>query len=322
MSFDLRISFTGVCLFTPDVAPASPAQHRMHVLLPAFGTGDHHHHARLVYDVAYLTGAPGLARRLDCVPLEGGYLEILSPGALNAAFPREVVSLDPIMSPERLPRSYVSDAPGPLVSSRVTLASGAVSNYEVGAHFEVGEVSARRMTWQLEWTVRGIESDRLALDLRPFTTQEDEPSPPVPPRELFPIGDTIRLFVYNVTCQDLPPLRLMDDFPVGAEVEHFKAYYQLYGASASGKSLPKIFGTEFTPEDVDCGCGPAPGGGGHGLHGAAGDEPRADGVAAEEDDASASDGTAPPPEMPAPAGGGGMGGRPFTCMLSYATLQP
>lgn len=301
MSFDLRVYFTGLCLFAPD-----PRDGRMHIVMPVFNDGSHEHHARLVYDVAHLVrGASHFARSQACVTLTGSFLELLFGRGLNPTLPEEIVSLDPLLDPEKLSRMHVSDAPDPaLVASRITMDSGIISDYEPGVHFTFGGPTARRMTWRAEWNVRGIPGDRLTIALKPFQPPFGlTPTAPAP-TDLFPIGDTIRLFIFNATCEDLPPREsLTPSAPI--PVPHFGGYYRLY-RSGTGKPLPRISG--FTPPSADCNCT---------IHTPDPEEHHIQDVALQDTDADIKHRRV---GATTATTAGSFGGRPFTCMIAQATL--
>ena len=199
----------------------------MEVLLAAVdGGGDpeHKHYARLVYDTAYeVSGATQLARRLACEKLERVALVLpVAPGGPKLVLPDEIIDVDAAAG-RPLPLGLLDPDPGADLACRFTLPAGAVTAYELGNHFEFGAAPSRRMTWEVEWTIRGIPSDRLEWSLLPFGAG----SSPVALQTLYPIGDTIRVRVYNVTCRFLP----MDMGPIDAEPEvahHFAGYYSLY----------------------------------------------------------------------------------------------
>jgi hypothetical protein len=232
MSFDLRIRFAGICLFVPEPGPNARMPEvggKLHVLLPFVKhhhtTGGGHvveHLPRLLYDTAYETRrARAFTRELECVKLNHFALELAGLGAdtLTISLPDEIASIRDVASP--VSRVRVSDTPGPEVAARVTLHQGRVTDYPPGAKAKLrDEENFRRMTAQVEWTIRGIEGDSLPRQvLRGLDGAADTSIP-----ELFPIGDTIHLQVFNAPASLLPgAIPQTGD----ASTDHFEGLYEI-----------------------------------------------------------------------------------------------
>src|SRR5215208_4793067 len=154
MPFDLRVTFTGLCLFTLDRLE-KPAG-RLHAVLINYGgenaggsvggsaTGHPghrpRHYPRLVYDKAYETQrSTALARRLACRELDGSELRIDDQGdAFRPVIPPEVVDLNEIARVGTLDRRYVEPNPGPAVIARVRT--------NVGGFTRIGRIPAPQWT--------------------------------------------------------------------------------------------------------------------------------------------------------------------------------
>lgn len=234
MSFDLRIRFAGICMFVPEPGPDAQnpdASGKVHVLLPVVAhqhtSGGAHvpeHLPRLLYDTAYETQGPrvrAFTRELACVKLDRFALELsgLGADALTITLPEEIATLRHVAQP--VPRARVSANPGPEVAARFSLHQGRVTDYPPGAHAKLrASERFRRMTAQVEWTIRGIEGVSLPKQtLKGLDGAQDSWIP-----ELFPIGDTIHLQVFNAPESALPgATRRAGD----ASTDHFEGFYSL-----------------------------------------------------------------------------------------------
>jgi hypothetical protein len=228
MSFDLRITFTGMCLFVPDPRDATS---RMHVVLPA--AGKHPHDARLLFDGAYVLGASELTRTLECRVLDRQAVRLLQPsGGAALDLPGEIVDLQQTLGKRVAPNKLV-ETPPPVVKSRITLAGGAVTDYEYGAAFDMPYHKGIPMTWQVEWTVRGIADSALKWELVSLDTAVvTEVLPP-----LVPIGGVVHVFVYHVITDELPganPAPVVIVPNVGDPADHFAAFFDVATGGIDG----------------------------------------------------------------------------------------
>lgn len=245
MSFDLRIKFAGICLFVPQPAAGQEGA-RMHVLMPKV---EHQHHGghgggvisehlpRLLYDRAYeQPGSSNFTRELACVPLDRLALELggLSSDGFTPALPAEVASLEEVAG--RVPPARVSDHPGTEVAARVTLRQGRVTYYPAGLQAKLrAKEEFRRMTANVEWTIRGIPGEYLPRQV--LKGLDGGPGATLP--ELYPMGDVIHLEVYNAPAGLLPGGKPK---PGEASTDHFGGFYSIWGM-ASGP-LPVLDGTQ------------------------------------------------------------------------------
>ena len=239
MSFDLRITFIGLCLFVPESSDGP-----MHVLLPATDGHNGHddgelqpHSARLVYDTAHTAqGQTAFRRELACPSLEGFALDLrgLSRGSIGTELPDEFVDMGAIPGGGKVGPTLVGSEPGTSVTSRITLDAGHLTAYELGILWRFRNAAPQPMTWRAEWTIRGIEGDRLeARKLESLHGNDPESLP-----ELFPIGETIHLSVYHVLPRDLPGAR---EAPIAGlpTADHFRGYYRLF-PSAGEHPVPQF----------------------------------------------------------------------------------
>ena len=316
MSFDLSITFTGMCLFAPEPA-STGSTGRMHVLMPAMGQGTDRHYPYLVYDVAYaVEGAKQLSRALHVEGLDE--FELLLPGftrpdgaPIDLSLPEEAYNLDQVFGARRLSREWIRPSPNERLASRVPLVAGCITDYEPGARWRLGFGGPVPMSWKVRWTIRGIEGSELRGVRISRMDGGGYRELPV----LRPIRETIHLYVFNAVCKDLPPQTSMQDPELGYAAHHFSGFYSLYYAS---ENLPVPILESKDPPYT--GTPPCRGGGASVV------ERRGPTSVVHEMDSSTHDahaafkhghgtGGESPPERIDP------GGRPFTCMVAQGSLE-
>jgi hypothetical protein len=226
------------------------------------------HLPRLIFDRAYqmppVAGARHeFTRKLRCVDIRGKILEFLDIGIdpIDISLPREVASLDVVTGANRLPRKFVdSDDPGSELATRVTLGRGCVTDCTEGVEATLLEdEEPRRMTAQVEWTIRGIETADGALTISPGKLKQADAAGRRSGQaeaggeiKLYPIGNTIHLEIWNVPKHELPgaPEKTeaqKQDLPA----EHFAAFYDLLGVVAEDNRpvpIPKMIQTKVESE--------------------------------------------------------------------------
>lgn len=245
MSFDLRIHFVGLNLFVPE----EPS--RMHVLLPS-SKGHKQHHARLIFDEAYLDPKKKeLTRTYNHIKIDGRVVDFtgvpVAEATIDTHLPAEIPSIAKFIEP--LERSLVTSMPDPeRLDGRVSVSSGALGFYGLGARFfSLEDGKPQRMPARLEWTIRGITSmeaaesgARAVLPARDLMGV-DGSIKKLP--NLYPIGNTIHLLVFHAISEEFPPHG--EDFkilkPTKDEADHFKAYYSVVkkGEVVASKPVPK-----------------------------------------------------------------------------------
>jgi hypothetical protein len=240
MPFTLRVTFTGLCLFTVD-RQDRPAG-RLHAVLINYGeenaggsaTGHAahrpRHYPRLVYDKAYETkGATELARRLACPALDGTELRFDDQGnAFRPLIPREVADLDEIAGVGPLNRRHVEPNPPPTVIARVTTNVGGFTG--IGRTPRWTSAQGRREAWprtitnRLEWTIADIPGD--ALDHWTLVGLDGSTGKRLP--TLYPIDGVIDVWVFNAMMSELPPADSTLASLPGERAAHFDAYFLLF----------------------------------------------------------------------------------------------
>lgn len=298
MSYDLRITISGLALYVPD-------GDAMHVLLPATehhthhaGSGgesehpaghdephaghEHHHEGggaapasggngdeendgekdgkdkmephftRIFYDVAHEDpNATQLSRTYRMMDFKGCALDLGGlPTAepLTSQVPGEIPSMEGLA--KRVPRALLQrgqdGAIDPKLAGLLMMKSGAISDCLLGARFEL-KGQQQRITVRSEWTVRGITTDEAVP-----AEGENGPRRPVLPAQpeagllkpLYPIGQTIRLYVFNALAEEFPPDGA--GFNIGApdeDGEHFLVYYDLARpVDEQKRPFPKLVG--------------------------------------------------------------------------------
>ncbi|HEX2093139.1 MAG TPA: hypothetical protein VHG28_12080 [Longimicrobiaceae bacterium] len=230
MSFELRIHYTGLCLFAPDPTPPSGSA-CLHALLL---THHHRHEPRLIYDRAYeRESSPTTDGCLRCRDLNDRALKIDGfgePITPPITLPEEVVDLHMIAGVERLPRRFVEPDPGPKVAARVSTSVGRPGAPQRASLFTVpGGMPPdwpRRITTILQWKVkRKTGQDSVTLVLADLRSRAE---PKVGRITLFPIGGTVDVWIYNALPDDLPPPVRVRNPGHGSPAEHFDAYYSLF----------------------------------------------------------------------------------------------
>lgn len=257
MSFDLRITFTGMCLFVPD-------GERLHVLMPATGGhgghGSHRHDhepaghmhgngsdpagathpghgvedhvVRLYFKSAYLRpGATGVGPELaPAVAMDRRVLDLagVSAGAIDPSLDGcELVDLEPIVG-ERISRSLLAPepVPGGRLVSRVTLAAGRVTGHAPGARWQLTDDGQEvAMTYRVQWTVPVIHPGAAKHGLEwALTNLDGTPAEDLP--RLFPVDGVIDVHVYHTPVRELPPG--VPQVTRVTQADHFGAFYVLY----------------------------------------------------------------------------------------------
>jgi hypothetical protein len=216
----------------------------MHVLLPATNNHAHaghggieKHFARIIYDEAYEhPDRTQLSRRYKLIDLDGRLLDLTGLAVTEPAIDTHLTDELPLITQVANPveRRHVEGLPDEqVVAGRVTMDSGALSFYSLGASFHLNSPSeSQRMAVRTEWTVRGVASRKSAaeggwpvlpgLDLPSADTTRKVARLP----ELYPIGQSIHLMVFHAVSQEFPPHGEDFDIPEPTEdAHHFPAYY-------------------------------------------------------------------------------------------------
>ncbi len=235
---------------------------------PRGGNGRHDRHfARIAYDTAYETGGSAdLSRTLRLVSLEKRSLELLglSDEGLYPGLPGEICQLSEVAG--GLPPEVVGPVPGRGLLGRVTMDAGVLSDVGLGAFFKLSNREPERMTTRTEWTIRGIEGDRLPGQV--LGSLNGEPGDELP--DLFPVRQTIHLVVFNAPRSEFPPFgEFRVDQPARA-ADHFELYYNLYrrvpGEVPQSAASDEIRPIKVVPRDARAKLPDDPGTPPHGVH--------------------------------------------------------
>lgn len=254
MTFTLRITFSGLCLFVPE-AVGGAATGRMHVLMP--GMFGHHHHgtdrhiAALSYDAGSLVqggpvlGVPSLAT------LSGLALEFGSGDTAELGLCGHIPDLREITGRGVDPDQLGPDTRGKL-ASRVTLRAGRITGVAPGVCWEWRPGEFRPIAHKVEWEIPRVKGDRLAV----MATRLGGGGAPKSLGTLFPTGGRLNLEVYHDTTENLPP----EPVPIaqqaipapGEHPRHFSAFYDVFGDSVP-TLLPRYRGNDCPPVANPCG---------------------------------------------------------------------
>ena len=246
-TFELQITFYGLCLFVPD-----DGRKTMHVLLPATGThGTHHveeHLLLLAYDRAYedRSGSEPLSGQPRSFDMSGSVPRWTnrSTGRLDLALPAEVANVSSVWGKPVRKGLLTGPRPAPGLASRMSMSTGAQGGHLRGARWVFGG-ETRELTHALNWAIPGVGEEGLAWDPNSWEKGKD-----VPP-SLFPRGGRIQLYVFHIPDEEkptrLPPAPLPGGEPSpGEEAHHFAAFYDLLD-SPSSRELPKYKGQDSAP---------------------------------------------------------------------------
>lgn len=208
------------------------------------------HFVRLAYDVAYEDPkSTQLLREWEMVDLTDRVLdltELQSSDGFVPNLPDELASLDTFASP--VSRALVDQLPASPVTARVTMSSGVLSDYEVGAPFTFENPDEpQRITPVTEWTIRGIPlPDEGSNPLEKLIIRGPGENQGQKLRPLYPIGQTIHLTLYHMTSKEFPPHNLRFRPEALDDDDHFEAYFQVAKPLAAAPPPPrKIAGQEI-----------------------------------------------------------------------------
>jgi|GEM_PF-2846529 len=203
------------------------------------------HFMRLVYDVAYENPkSTQLEREWEMVDLTGRVLDLTglpSAGGFVPNLPDELASLDAFANP--VPRTRVEQMPAPPVAARVTMSSGVLSDYEVGAPFTFENAEdPQRITPVTEWTIRGIPlPDDGSNPLEKLVIRGPGANQEHGLRPLYPIGQTIHLTLYHMVSKEFPPHNLRFRPEALSDDEHFEAYFRVATPLTKTPPTPRKF---------------------------------------------------------------------------------
>jgi hypothetical protein len=242
MAFTLRITFSGLCLFTPETTSGGGS--RMHVLMP--GMFGHHHDPEdrhvpvVVYDAGALVqggpslGVPALAR------LTGHTLAIGQGDTAGTSLCSQIVDLAEITGRPVDPDHLGADSKKKL-TARVTLHAGGITRVAPGVCWEMRPGELRPIAHRVEWEIPDFPGDSLALVAQPLGGGGMGRGMGT----LYPRNGLLSLEILHETPQELPPEPLpWEHHPLpapGEHPKHFSAFYSLFGEPVS-VVLPRFSG--------------------------------------------------------------------------------
>ncbi|HEY0022191.1 MAG TPA: hypothetical protein VGB24_04750 [Longimicrobium sp.] len=260
-TFDLHITFTGLCLFVDDLVRKDGAK-LLHVLMPRTGGGGHgvpghvHAHlARLLYDARHEkegTVDDGTPRKHHAtrIEMENRALD-LSDVDTDAAFTPtlqaemdrySVFDLSTFVGsrsarPEigQVPRPWLDEfETGGMVVSRVTVGKGAVSGGDSGVQWRIGDRAAQHMAVAVDWTIPNVKGSSLTLVFDGLNGNHPHSFNPL---TLYPISypsgpKKIHLWLVHSPDRQIPtkvPVERIPGPPEQKDALHFNAFYSLLG---------------------------------------------------------------------------------------------
>jgi hypothetical protein len=256
-TFDVDITFTGLCLFVLD--PANGPK-KLHVLMPGTGCGSghrhggHHNHAhtcKLHVPPAHLPGGNGgtvWPRVID-----GHTLSI--PGAASGITQRRLPDSVAMLEPKVL-RSLL----GPIaankdadirsrLAARVDLAAGRVVETPRGGRFYY-RGSVRHLTFSVVWRIHGLGGSELQLDLRPLDGSTDPDSIRLVPTTI-ENRQVIEMQVRFLPADEQGDINPCEQpVPEPRKVDHFAEFYRLTGANPG--DIPMIRDPFGDPRPEPC----------------------------------------------------------------------
>ncbi|HEX5439202.1 MAG TPA: hypothetical protein VFW98_18760 [Gemmatimonadaceae bacterium] len=241
MSFRLRITFRGLCLFVCDRRSAVP---RVTVLLPNTempmpSGGVMPHRAVLLCDVGYtlnparMPSPPTLQRApfTSCLEAMDFSTAGLTSSPLVPTLPCETLDIstsasevapidEALLDPATFPRD--------MLTARLILTAGAVTERALGPNFTYAadpkpDVPAPR-AWTIEWTICDVEASSVKLGTM----------------RLFPINGLLDVFIYHVPTMENPVLSPLTGSPIGPHAfDHIAAYYALLNNPVGTLPVPR-----------------------------------------------------------------------------------
>jgi len=242
MSFTLRITFSGLCLFVPEPTSGGTTG-RMHVLMPGmFGEdcGADRHVAALAYDTGHLAAAGTPTGVTALAKLSGEQFTPVAGEEANLAFCSHIVDLREITQRPVDPDHLGADEKK-LLAARVTLGAGRITRVAPGVCWEWRPGEFRPIANRVEWEILDVEGEQLTLVSEPIGGGGEQKALGT----LYPMNGVVNLVVYHETPQELPPEPLpVSRQPVPAPgfiPHHFSAYYTLFGGPVPNV-LPRYWG--------------------------------------------------------------------------------
>lgn len=217
MAFDLRIKFSGLCLFVAD-----PCEPLMHVLMPDWrlGGAGTEHHARIFLERG--SEIVDADRPPFPVDMKDHVLDLRglpsSSAGTTLELPHTVVDLHPTVY-RKVPRKHLRRPADAIVGTRITVPRSRPVESVPGAMWSLLPYGTVEMTPQVVWTIP-VDADELKWKRASLRNGGADPQDL---RTVRPDGRTIELRISHVPDPDV--CRVPD---LGYESPHFPALYRLF----------------------------------------------------------------------------------------------
>jgi hypothetical protein len=227
------------------------------------------HSAQLIYNAAHLR--EGAARTpafvldpladyaLDLSKITGGEGDSAREWAPGTELPDDLLDLSKLTGGAVHP-DLVGDRPGERVIARVTLPPGELLCHEPGVQWSVqptedGPAECRFIAWMIQWVVRGVPHDSLDLSLLGLNGMPGRPLGTLYPIKRQDDSRSIRLWVYHVPPEHMPPLgKVPQALDPGTEMPHLPGTYKLLdvGGRAVAEPVVRYIGPGPTGRSTPC----------------------------------------------------------------------
>ncbi|HYH81459.1 MAG TPA: hypothetical protein VEX86_16770 [Longimicrobium sp.] len=226
MPFDLKLTFTGMMLYVPEINQLQVLMPKTAETIPAPVVSSNGgcsgenpecvepHAARLTFDTAHTR--QGMTALDDVVAHVSLRQKRLDVPAVGSAYVRGVPS-DIALATSPVRQDVLDGIANSDLASRIRVSTGAATYADPGECWEYQGI-VRRMSHQVEWTIAGVPGDHLDLPLTDLSGLTGQGSLP----RLYPINGQIELWVWHAPAFELPPDGIAPETPVdGDQAHHF-----------------------------------------------------------------------------------------------------
>jgi hypothetical protein len=220
-SMDVRITFSGLCLFVPRPG----ATNTVSVLLPKTGDAVHRHRPALLFDMGYMFPTPQLTGQYTHVTLQSRLLSFGNGSGASLTLCDEIVNIYSVLG-----GANPLSALGSEVVSIVTLSSGSMTSVASGACWSWQSAPSRRMAHRARWTLTDPNDTYTVTVVAPGDSQSTVST------TLQPVGGFLDLQVLHLPADDFPPDPPMPPTPApNATPDHFAAYFRLFDSPVTAQ---------------------------------------------------------------------------------------
>ena len=239
MAFQLKIQFSGLCIFA--VQPAEGEEPvRMQVLLPR-AEGMHLHIPVLEFDAAYMVAGSKPSKLVTQFPLRGSGSDV-GGTTLDPRICAEIVRVSEAVPGKFVLPDLFKKQAQPLLAARVTLYAGQMAQVAPGVCWRWVGGAHRRMAHIAEWVV-DVPDASLTWALKDFEGNELGRSVVLHPMTTSSGQNVLNVRVRHLPAESLAVESVPSNPPITAE--HFGHYYPLFGV-ATRPLLPR------EPVEMDC----------------------------------------------------------------------